>query len=152
MEFNEEKKEIYFTKVYDNIEKFGYHTTAVMEEKGFTPFAYSTGIYENFKIPEIFISGLGPNLSGEIIKNYAEKYKFKNVPTNEKVDDLIDTFLVYFINVDNSDLNEEILTTIKFYENRDFKYLQLIFPDLNGFFPNEPNYDYDQKIKGDFKL
>lgn len=146
------KREIYFKRVYDNIKNIGYHTTAILEEKDFTPFAYSTGIFENFKIPELFISGLGPNLSGELIKNYADKYKLEKIPLNQKINDLTDRFPIYFIKIDNDDIDEYVLTSIKFYENRNYEYLQLIFPDLNGNFPNEPNYDYDQKIIGDFKL
>lgn len=152
MEEKENKKEIYFKRVYDNIKNIGYHTTAISEEKDFTPFAYSTGIFKNFKIPELFISGLGPNLSGQLIKNYAEKYKLEKIPLNQKINDLTDRFPVYFIKLDNDDIDEYVLTSIKFYENRNYEYLQLIFPDLNGNFPNEPNYDYDQKIIGDFKL
>lgn len=151
MENNENKKEKHFKQVYDNIKNFGFHTTAIMEAENFTPFAYSTGIFENFKIPELFISGLGPNLSGEIIKNYTEKYKFKKVPINKKVNDLVDVFPVYFINVNTNELKDYTLTSIKFYENREYEYLKLIFPDLKGNFPNESNYDYDQKIIGDFK-
>jgi hypothetical protein len=148
MEEIENKKEIYFKRVYDNIKNDGYHTTAILEEKDFTPFAYSTGIFENFKIPELFISGLGPNLSGQLIKSYADKYKFEKAPLNTKIDDLTDRFPVYFINVSNEDLEEYVLTSIKFYEDRNYEYLQLVFPDLNGNFPSEPNYDYDQKIIG----
>jgi hypothetical protein len=151
MEENEDNKQIYFRRVYDDIENIGYHTTAIMEEQNFTPFAYSTGIFENFKIPELFISGLGPNLSGEIVKNYAEKFKNGKVPLNEKIDDLIETFPVYLIKVDNENLSEYVLTSIKFYGNRNYEYLQLVFPDLNGNFPNETNYDYDQKIIGKFE-
>lgn len=87
-----EEKEIYFNKVHANIKNNGYHTTAVLEEENFTPFAYSTGIFENFEIPELFISGLGPNLSGEIIKNYTQKYKLKEVPLDKKIEDLIEQF------------------------------------------------------------
>ncbi|QSB26252.1 DUF4262 domain-containing protein [Flavobacterium sp. CLA17] len=152
MKQTEDKKQIYFNQVYDNIKNIGYHTTAVMEAENFTPFAYSTGIFENFKIPELFISGLGPNLSGEIIKNYAEKYKNSTVPVNKKIDDLTDRFSIYFIKVHNENLEEYVLTSIKFYENRNYEYLQLVFPDLNGKFPNEINYDYDQKIMGEFNL
>jgi hypothetical protein len=152
MEQNENKKEVYFKRVYDNIKNDGYHTTAVMEEKNFTPFAYSTGIFENLKIPELFISGLGPNLSGEIIKNYAEKYKFKKVPINKKIVNLTDRFPICFIKVSNNDLTDYVLTSVKFYENRNYDYLQLAFPDLNGNFPNETNYDYDQKIIGEFEM
>ena len=148
MEESKNKKEIYFKKVYDNIKNAGYHTTAILEEKDSTPFAYSTGIFESFKIPELFISGLGPNLSGELIKNYAEKYKFEKVPLNTKIDDLTDRFPIYFIKVSTEDLEEYVLTSIKFYEDRDYEYLQLVFPDLNGNFPNDASYDYDQKIIG----
>ncbi|WP_431243395.1 DUF4262 domain-containing protein [Flavobacterium sp. P21] len=148
----ENKKEIYFKRVYDNIKNIGYHTTAIMEEKDFTPFAYSTGIFENFKIPELFISGLGPNLSGELIKNYVERYKFEKIPLNTKIYDLTDRFPIYFIKINKIDLKDYILTSIKFYKDRDYEYLQLVFPDLEGNFPNEANYDYDQKIIGDLNF
>lgn len=145
---NKEQKDKYFKKVNDNIEKFGFHMTYVMEEAGFTPFGYSTGIYKNFGVPEIFISGLPNGLTAELISNYAKRFKFKEVPLNKKIDDLIDRFPVYFIEVENDKLTEYTLSSFKFYENSEFKYLQLIFPDLNGIFPNELEYDYDQKILG----
>ena len=69
--------------------------------------------------------------------------------TNKKIDNLIERFPVYFIDVKNDKLTEYTLSSFKFYENVEFKYLQLIFPDLNGFFPNEAGYDYDQKILGE---
>lgn len=148
----EDKKEKYFKQVYDNIKNIGYHTTAVMEEENFTPFTYSTGIYENYKIPELFISGLGPNLSGEIIKNYVEKYKNETIPLNLKINDLIDNFPIYFIKVNIHDLSDYALTSIKFYDSNNYEYLQVVFPDLNGNFPNETNYNYDQKIIGEFDI
>jgi hypothetical protein len=148
---DDKKKEDYFNKVYNNIKNNGYHTTAVLEEIDFTPFAYSTGIFKNFKIPELFISGLGPNLSGELIENYVGKFKFSEVPLHRKIQNLNDRFAVYFISVKNSDIAEYALTSVKFYENRNYEYLQLIFPDLNGKFPNEAGYNYDQKVLGNLK-
>lgn len=147
----DEQKEKYFKIVYDNITKYGFHTTYVMEEIDFTPFGYSTGIFENFEIPELFVSGLPNGLTTGLVKNYAERYKFGNVPINEKIEDLFERFPVYFIEVKNESLTEYVLSSIKHYENKEFKYLQLIFPDLNGNFPNEPNYDYDQEIIGKIK-
>jgi hypothetical protein len=152
MEQNEDKKQLYFKQVYDNIKNVGYHTTAVMEESNFTPFTYSTGIFETFKIPELFISGLGPNLSGQIIGKYVEKFRNKKIVLNEKIDNLTKNFPVYLIKVDNKDLTEYVLTTIKYYEDRNYEYLQLVFPDLNGNFPNETNYEYDQKIIGKLEI
>ena len=144
-------KEDYFKKVYTNINNNGYHTTAVLEEIDFTPFAYSTGIFKNFKIPELFISGLGPNLSGELIENYVSKFKFSQVPLNWRIQNLCDRFDVYFITLNNSDIADYVLTSVKFYANCNYEYLQLIFPDLNGKFPNELGYNYDQKIFGNLK-
>ncbi|MEP2281456.1 DUF4262 domain-containing protein [Maribacter sp.] len=132
--------------VNTNISKYGYHTTYVMEEIGFTPFGYSTGIYKNFNIPELIISGLPNGLTTTLIRNYTDKYKDGNVPLNRKIVGLIDTFPVYFVEVANEVLTEYVLSSIKHYEKRDYKYLQLIFPDLKGNFPNEKNYEYDQKI------
>lgn len=43
--------------------------TYVLEELNFTPFGYSTGIFESFKIPELFISGLPNGLTARLIKN-----------------------------------------------------------------------------------
>ena len=147
----ENKKEEYFKKVYENIAEYGFHMTYVMEELNFTPFGYSTGIFESFKIPELFISGLPNGLTAGLIKNYAERYKSGTVPLNEKIDDLFDRFPVYFIEVGNENLTDYVLSSIKHYENKEYKYLQLIFPDLNGNFPNEPNYNYDQEILGEIE-
>ena len=143
------KKKKYFKRIYDNIEKYGFNTTSILEENYFTPFAYSTGIYENFKIPELFISGLLPGLNGDLVTKYVKEYKFKKVPLHQKIEDLSDLFPVYFIELDNSSLTEYALTSIKYYKNRPYKYLQLIFPDLKGYFPFEDEYNYDQEILGD---
>jgi hypothetical protein len=148
MKINAEEKGEYFKKVNEDIVEFGYHTTYVTEEIDFTPFGYSTGIYKNFKIPELFISGLPFNLTGELIKSYVEKYKFGTVPVHKKTNELTNRFPVYFTKVENKNLTEYILSTIKFYDVEKFECVQLIIPDLNGNFPNEIDYDYDQKIFG----
>ncbi|RZL51294.1 MAG: DUF4262 domain-containing protein, partial [Pedobacter sp.] len=118
------EKEKYFKTVHDNIENYGFHNTYVMEEIGFTPFGYSTGIFKNFGIPELFISGLPNGLTNTLTNNYVERYKHQQIPLNQKIDDLIDCFPVYFIEVRNELLSEYALTSFKFYENSDFKYLQ----------------------------
>lgn len=72
--FKDEKKRKYFELVDSNIEKHGFHITYVLEEKDFTPFGYSTGIYKNFGIPEVFVSGLPNGLTNTLITNYAKIY------------------------------------------------------------------------------
>lgn len=149
---DEIKKQKYFKHIEENIAKNGYNVTSVLESKNFMPFSYSTAIFDNFKIPEVFISGLGPKLPGELIENYIQKYKFSDIPLNQIIYDLTDRFPVIFIKVKNENLTDYILTSFRHYGERNFEYIQLVFPDFNGKFPFEDDYDYDQKILGELKL
>lgn len=147
---NEDLKEEYFKKLNDNIEKHGYQLTYVSSEN--TPaFCYSTGIYRKFGIPELFISSLPRGLCSEIASNYIESFKNKTpVPIDTKLTFLIDNFPVYLIPVAAYTLEDYILSSINFYKNEDYKYLQIIYPDTNGYFPDEVGYNYDQEIMGAF--
>lgn len=146
---DEEKKRLFLKRIDDDIEKYGYHVTYVMEEKDFTPFGYSTGLYKNFGIPEVFVSGLPNGLTNTLITNYAEIFKDKSIPFNEKLDNLIDRFLVYLIPVETSLIEEKILASLRLYDGIGFDSVQVIYPDLNGLFPGEEGYDYDMEIFGE---
>lgn len=146
---SEEQKRLYFDIVDNNIEEHGFHVTYVPEEQDFIPFGYSTGLYKNFGIPEAFISGLPNGLTNGLITNYAQAFRDQKVPLNQKLDHLIDSFAVYIIPVKNEDLSEKILSSFRLYEDNNFESVQIIFPDLDGKFPGEAGYDYDQEIFGD---
>ena len=148
---DEEKKRLFLKRIDDDIEKYGYHVTYVMEEKYFTPFGYSTGLYKNFGIPEVFVSGLPNGLTNTLITNYAEIFKDKSIPFNEKLDNLIDRFLVYLIPVETSLIEEKVLASLRLYDGIGFDSVQVIYPDLNGLFPGEEGYDYDMEIFGEIK-
>ena len=146
-----EQKKKYFELVEKNIADNGYHVTNVLEEIGFTPFGYSTGISKNFKIPELYISGLPPRLTQTLIDEYCKRYRSSEIPLGQLIEDLSDRFSVYLIKVENEKLEDQVLSTIKYYEiwQEEYTYLQLVFPDLEGNFPGQENYDYDQKIFGE---
>jgi Domain of unknown function (DUF4262) len=151
MKIKENEIKGYRKKVYDNIRDFGYHMTFVFDDTS-PSFCYSTGVYETFNIPELFISSLPENLSFELISNYVELFKdVKNIPLNTRIDNLSDRFPVYLIEVPLVNLAEHALASIKFYKGNNYKYLQIIFPDTEGNFPNDLEYDYDQEIMGEFK-
>ncbi len=149
---SENKRKREFLKLIDdNIEKHGFHVTYVLEEKDFTPFGYSTGLYKNFGIPEVFISGLPNGLTNTLINNYAETFKGKEVPYYQKLDSLIDRFLVYLIPVASLSLKEKVLASYRLYDGSNFESIQIIYPDLKGYFPEDKNYDYDMEIFGSIK-
>lgn len=145
----DEEIKAYFDKVDDNIKTFGYHLTYVFGKD--TPsFCYSTGIYKNFNIPEIFISSLPQGLSSELIENCVKSFNVNQpIPLNEKLDYLIDRFPVYLIEVPILNVTEYVLSSIRFYKDEEYKYLQVIYPP-EGNFPNDIGYDYDQEIMGVF--
>jgi hypothetical protein len=146
----EEQIKQYHKKVDENISAYGYHSTSVFSDKS-PSFCYSTGIYKSFSIPELFISSLPQNLSSTLIQNYVDKFKQTGkVPLNVRVDDLTDRFPIYLIEVPEIKLTDYVLSTIRFYNGDPYKYVQLIYPDTAGHFPNDPDYDYDQVIMGQF--
>ena len=144
----EKQRNEYFRNVDNNIREFGYHITTVLEDEETTPFGYSTGIFQNFKIPEIFISGLPSGLTGELIENYSNEYRFSKIPILKVLKNLTNRFPVYLTKVSIEKLEEYVLSSIKYYDENHFEYIQLIYPDLKGNFPGEKNYDYDQEIFG----
>lgn len=146
----EEQIKQYHEKVDENIRKFGYHSTFVFADKS-PSFCYSTGIFKSFGIPEIFISSLPQNLSSTLIRSYVDKFKdATSVPLNRRLDELIDRFPVYLIEVPGEKLIDYVLSSVRFYDSTPYKYVQLIYPDTAGHFPNDAGYDYDQMIMGQF--
>jgi hypothetical protein len=140
----------YHFKVEDNINKHGYHSTFVFSDKD-SSFCYSTGIFESFGIPELFISSLPQKLSQSLIGRYVEKFKNDGlVSVDKKLFDLTDRFPVYLIKVPIDNLNDYALSSIRYYGGRNYEYLQLVYPDTRGRFPGDIGYDYDQVILGHF--
>lgn len=147
---SEDQKKQYHSQVEENIRKYGYHATFVFSDKE-PSFCYSTGIFKSLGIPEIFISSLPQNLSGTLIRNYVDRFKSAgSLPLNTKLDELTDRFPVYLIEVQEEKLKDFVLSSIRFYKDAPYKYIQLIYPDTAGYFPNDPGYDYDQIIMGVF--
>lgn len=146
----EEQIKQYHAKVDENIQKYGYHSTFGFADK--TPsFCYSTGIFKNFGIPEIFISSLPQNLSNTLIQSYVDKFKgAAQVPMNVRLEHLSERFPVYLIEVPEHKLTDYVLSSIRYYNGNPYKYVQLIYPDTAGRFPNDAGYDYDQIILGQF--
>lgn len=148
---NDKQIKEYFEKLDENIKNREYQLTYISASNS-PAFCYSTGIYKAFNIPEIFISSLPQGLCLEIAEKYIRVFKEnKAIPLNKRLEFLTSSFSIYLIDVSISKLNEYVLSSIRFYGNEDYKYLQVIYPDTNGNSPNDAGYDYDQEIIGDFK-
>lgn len=146
---NAESKTAYFEKIRNNIAEYGYHVTHVSarNEDEYEPsFCYSTGISKTYGIPEIFISSLPSGLCTDLINSYIDSFHSEEVVPNQKIKLLEDWFDVYLCSVDNSKLTEYALSTFKLFAETNFSYLQLVFPDTKGLYPNDKGYEYDQVL------
>ena len=142
--------EDYHLKVDENVAKFGFHITFVMEDENGPSFCYSTGLYKSYQIPEVFLSGLPQSLSFSLVADYAKKYKENILEVNKKINSFSEDFdfPVYFIEVEEEKLKDYDYASQHFYGNENYKCVQLIYPDTTGKFPNEPGYLYNQEILG----
>jgi hypothetical protein len=78
---------------------------------------------------------------------------FKNggsIPLSKKLDDVTDRFPIYLIKAPKDNLKDYVLSSIRFYGESDYEYLQLVYPDTKGCFPGDEGYEYDQVILGQF--
>ena len=83
-------------------------------------------------------------MSQTLIKSYVDKFKgAAQVPLNRRLDELTDRFPVYLIEVPENKLTDYALSSLRFYKSNPYKYVQLIYPDTAGHFPNDAGYDYD---------
>lgn len=149
---NKFSPESYAATVASNIKNHGFHSTYV--GGGATaPFCYSTGLYESDALPELFLSGLGPGLSGALIHSYRLRFRDSAPPIGRRIaaggDDRFDYFL---IDVDLMAVRDYVLASQRYYGARPFKYVQLVYPDAEMRFPHEPGYEYDQEILGDYSV
>lgn len=126
--------------VVDNIKKFGWIVTTVMDridEPTDEPnFAYSTGLYETFNKPEILIVGLKPDLSHILINNIGYDYKNKRQFQIGKLHDgILDKFDCLLIDVEKKYYKNYFGQSLWYYQNEGFPVTQIIYPTINGFFP-----------------
>lgn len=141
----------YAATVRDNVTKHGFHSTWVGADES-PSFCYSTGIFQTFSIPDIFISSLPPNLSHELISQYVKRHSLSGPQVNCRVKAIDERFDYYLVPVAVDRLSDYVLASYKFYGQMPFEYLQLIYPDAQNRFPGEVGYNYDQEIKGVFPI
>ena len=72
---NREARDADEAKALADIEEYGCHILYVLEEDEHPPFAYSVGIEHNFKVPELVVIGLKPELSQTIIDEYCRRVR-----------------------------------------------------------------------------
>jgi hypothetical protein len=122
--------------VLQKCQDHGWFVTAIAEDAEGPGFAYSFGMFEEFKHPELIVFGLHPgpmhrliNIAGESIKS-GDRYRDGDV-----VDGLLEGFPCALRSVSPQRYPETCTWALWFYKHASFPVLQVFWPDKNGRLP-----------------
>jgi hypothetical protein len=143
-----------------NIEKFGLQVIMVNSTSYSPSFAYSIGLWETYKHPEIICFGLTNDLGHAIINDVAEMIKQGlKININENYADIFKDSRAEFLKVDERNIENYFGVALEHYKDDKFEALQLIWTDRNDKFPWEENFEeeflYKQPLldrNADFKF
>jgi hypothetical protein len=125
-----------------DIEKFGLSVIIIEASEYLPSFAYSIGLWEKYKHPELICFGLKIETLHTIINDVAEIIKNGEVIQISKIyGNIFENSRTEFINVDKRNLSDYFGTAIDYYDTKDFPALQLIWTDRNDKFPWESNFE-----------
>jgi hypothetical protein len=143
-----------------NIEKFGLQVIMVKPTSYCPSFAYSIGLWQKFKHPEIICFALPEDLGHAIINDVTEIIKGgENVSAGKAYSNIFKDSRAEFLNVDPNNIDDYFGVAIDYYNSNDFPALQLVWTDRNDKFPWEENFEeefiYKQPLldrNADFKF
>jgi hypothetical protein len=131
----------WFTETIDHIEEFGFRVVSVVSEELASSWSYTVGVYDTCGKPELVTVGLPYKVALSALNEAVERMRNGIDLTNGRHDDIIGDVDVEFHPVDPKWLHHIMLSTTWFYEEADVPVLQLIFPDLENRFPDQPGFD-----------
>lgn len=123
-------------------EEHGWFVNMIAAHDANPAFAYSFGLFEEFRHPEIIIFGLEPSIMHILINDVGGRIRtgagYRN---GDIVSDLLETYPCSFRKVDPSHYKATFSWACLFYGNSNFPALQLFWPDRQSRFPWESGFD-----------
>jgi hypothetical protein len=129
-------------KLLMTLEEWGWYVLKVGAGETTPPFAYSIGLFEHFKHPEIIIFGLNLETMHTLINDAAKQIQHGHAyASSQRYDDLLKQYECEFRTVNPSRYDGFLNYGLWFYGGSQFPALQLVWPDREGRFPWELNFD-----------
>ena len=131
-------------KLLDDVAEYGWHVVKVLEDSDSPGWAYSIGLHRNFSHPEIIVFGQDVDLMHSIINSIGKDVRSgKQFQVDGKYADLIEDYLCTVRNV--HPVWYEFFTGYAtwFYDGVDYPVLQCFWPDFDGRYPWEENFNQD---------
>jgi hypothetical protein len=129
-------------KLLETLEQWGWFVTKVSGSGSDPAFAYSMGLYENFKHPEIIIFGLELGIMHQLINDAGKRIRQGHgYKVGQRYDDLLKGYQCQFRKVNPIRYDGLLNCAIWYYKGSPFPVLQLVWPDQTGLFPWENGFD-----------
>ena len=136
-------------KFLEEIREHGWFNTRVFDPEREEPdFSYSPGIFSSTGFPEIVVFSLPKQVSHDILWDiYRDVSGRKTFPASTKIEGIFGNHDAVFLPVSRNKYRDYLGWSRWFYDGDEFPCLQLIWPDPNGRFPWES--DFETKFKSD---
>lgn len=132
----------------DHIEKYGC-SVIMIEASDYNPsFAYSIGLWEKFKHPEIIALGLNLKTLQAIINDAAEIVKQgEKIEIGKNYDEIFENSGAKFIHVLPGYIENYFGYALDFYDLTELPAIQLTWTDRNEKYPWDPEFEEEFKFK-----
>lgn len=114
-------------------------------------FTYSVGLEWFRKHPEILVVGLPPTIAGGLINTAVNSYLLDAEPgfqfeVGKSYDEIIHGYPARFAHVGQAHLDQHITVSRVLQPGTEVRCLQLLWPDREGRFPDEPGFSSDEPL------
>lgn len=133
-------------QVAKNIARYGWHVTGVFDSKSDEPsFAYTVGATTR-NLPELIIVGLDPRTGCMLINDLLHRLQegTEIIKEDEPYNELANVPM-YLRKLTPPQMGEHMTMCLHYHGTTPFDAYQLVYPDPDGTFPWEPDYDFPQQ-------
>jgi len=124
------------------IEKYGLVINQIEATDYLPSFAYSIGLWQNYKQPEIICFGLSVELMHQVINDVAALIKNgQTIVAGEVNTKIFKDTRATFLPVDKRNMPDYFNPAISYYDTDDFPALQLVWTDKADLLPWETGFD-----------
>jgi len=132
-----------FKTIDSNIRKHGFHITWVFEDQDTEEptFSYTAGLATTYQHPEILIFGVDHQTAADLLHAVAEELRKGKRIVPGQLYGQIANMPVLFGEVETDKASSQCRLAFMAQPNAEVQVLQMVWPDPNGRFPNEQEYD-----------
>lgn len=135
-------------KIKTDISKYGLSIIAFDATDYLPSFAHSIGLWEQYQHPEIILFGLPVGMMQSILNEIGERLKSgARINCHQLNDDFFENGKAIFLTVDISNVADYFGYAIKYYKEKSFDAIEMIWTDRNLKFPWEENFEVEYKFK-----